>query len=41
MDKLDEIDKFLKRHKLPRQKLEKKVENTKRLIISTEIETVI
>ena len=40
MDNLEEIDKFLERHNLTRLNLEE-IENMKRPITSTEIETVI
>ena len=40
MDNLEEMDKFLEKHKLPRQNL-KEVENINRPITSTEIESVI
>ena len=39
MDNLEEIDKFLEKHNLPRLNQEK-IENINRPIISTEIETV-
>ena len=40
MDNLEEMDKFLERHNLPRQN-QKETENINRPITSTEIETVI
>ena len=40
MDNLEEMDKFLEKHKLPRLNQEE-IENINRLITSTEIETVI
>ena len=40
MDKLDEMEKFLKRYNLPRLNQEK-IENMNRLATSNEIETVI
>ena len=40
MDNLEEMDKFLKKHNLPRLNQEK-IENINRPITSTEIETVI
>ena len=40
MDNLEEMDKFLEKHSLPRLKQEE-IENTNRPIISTETETVI
>ena len=40
MDNLEEIDKFLERHNLPRL-IQEEIENMNRPITSTEIETVI
>ena len=40
IDNLEEMDKFLEKHNLPRLNQEE-IENINRLIISTEIETVI
>ena len=40
MDNLEEINKFLEKHNLPRLNKEE-IENMNRLITSTEIETVI
>ena len=40
MDNLEEMDKFLEKHNLPRQNQEE-IENTNRPTTSTEIETVI
>ena len=40
MDHLEEMEKFLEKHNLPRLNLEE-IENTNRPITSTEIETVI
>ena len=40
MDNLEEMEKFLERHNLPRLNQEE-IENMNRLIMSTEIETVI
>ena len=40
MDNLEEMDKFLEKHNLPRQNHEE-IENMNRPITSTEIETVI
>ena len=40
MDSLEEVDKFLEKHKLPRQNQEE-IENINTPITSTEIETVI
>ena len=40
MDNLEEMDKFLEKHNLPRQNQEE-IENINRPITSTEIETVI
>ena len=40
MDNLEEMDKFLEKHKLPRLKQEE-IENINRPVKSTEIETVI
>ena len=40
MDNLEEMDKFLERYKLPRLNQEE-IENMKRPITSTEIETVV
>ena len=40
MDNLEEMDKFLEKHNLPRLNQEE-IENMNRPIISTEIETVI
>ena len=40
MDNLEDMDKFLEMHKLPRQKPEE-IENMNRPITSNEIETVI
>ena len=40
MDKLEEMDKFLEKYKLPRLNQEE-IENMSRSITSTEIETVI
>ena len=40
MDNLEEMDKFLEKHKLPRLNREE-IENINRQITSTEIETVI
>ena len=40
MDKPEEMDKFLQRHKLPRLSQEE-IENVNRPITSTEIETVL
>ena len=40
MDKLEEMDRFLEMHNLPRLN-EEEIENMNRPIISTEIETVI
>ena len=44
MDNLEEMDKFLEKHNLPRlnqEEIEEEIENINRPITSTEIETVI
>ena len=40
MDNVEELDKFLEKHNLPRLK-QKEIENINRPVASTEIETVI